>query len=168
MICECFVMSVCLHAVSFAALCVYICIMHLTYTHVICKLVCIFRICLDRSKAPAVICCKFQVTSCMLFCNFEPSCVDGRVTGVASVQLTGSQADLVAAASSGNLQALNSMSTGNLAGLSGNASMSQSQVSTLLLDSAHDTILHAVHDQDMAAFIPFHVSPCTMPCKAAS
>lgn len=55
------------------------------------------------------------------------------IMGVASVQLTGSQADLVAAASSGNLQALNSMSTGNLAGLSSNASMSQSQVLTLLL-----------------------------------
>ena len=47
---------------------------------------------------------------------------------VVSVQLTGSQADLVAAASSGNLQALNSMSTGNLAGLTGDAGMSQSQV----------------------------------------
>ena len=48
--------------------------------------------------------------------------------GSAWLQLTGSQADLVAAASSGNLQALNSMSTGNLAGLSAGAGLTQSQV----------------------------------------
>lgn len=52
---------------------------------------------------------------------------------VCVLQLTGSQADLVAAASSGNLQALNSMSTGNLTGLGSNGSLSQSQVWPRLL-----------------------------------
>ncbi len=52
---------------------------------------------------------------------------------VCVLQLTGSQADLVAAASSGNLQALNSMSTGNLTGLGSNGSLSQSQVWPCLL-----------------------------------
>ncbi|KAL3140281.1 hypothetical protein ABBQ38_004549 [Trebouxia sp. C0009 RCD-2024] len=51
-----------------------------------------------------------------------------------AAQLTGSQADLVAAASSGNLQALNSMSTGNLAGLTGDAGLSQSQSASNLLN----------------------------------
>ncbi|KAA6426657.1 MAG: meiosis protein [Trebouxia sp. A1-2] len=51
-----------------------------------------------------------------------------------AAQLTGSQADLVAAASSGNLQALNSMSTGNLTGLGSNGSLSQSQSANNLLN----------------------------------
>ena len=99
-----------------------------------------------------------------LFANF--SCCSGRKAGclldlhscftsgptmpvalfesdVVSVQLTGSQADLVAAASSGNLQALNSMSTGNLAGLTADPGISQSQVNhnpyVLLL---HSSTLH--------------------------
>lgn len=68
------------------------------------------------------------------------------------VQLTGSQADLVAAASSGNLQALNSMSTGNLAGLTGDAGISQSQVNhtahvslAMLFSTLHRKLGTAVH-----------------------
>lgn len=64
-----------------------------------------------------------------------------------SLQLTGSQADLVAAASSGNLQALNSMSTGNLTGLTANAGLSQSQVCILDIQSfaAHLICCHPCH-----------------------
>ena len=88
--------------------------------------------------------------------------VELRILGVASVQLTGSQADLVAAASSGNLQALNSMSTGNLAGLGGGASMSQSQVFTLRLYSDHDTaVIHTAIAQEVADWPFFPISCIT-------
>ena len=65
------------------------------------------------------------------------------------LQLTGSQADLVAAASSGNLQALNSMSTGNLAGLTANAGLSQSQVCSLC-NPLYQLLLMSSHQMDCA------------------
>lgn len=55
----------------------------------------------------------------------------GDLAALYEAQLNGSSADLFAAASSGNLQALNSMSTGNLANLATSTALPQSQVSNL-------------------------------------
>ena len=54
----------------------------------------------------------------------------GDLAALYEAQLNGSSADLLAAASSGNLQALNSMSTGNLRSLASSNALPQSQVST--------------------------------------
>ena len=57
----------------------------------------------------------------------------GDLAALYEAQLNGSSADLLAAASSGNLQALNSMSTGNLRNLASSNALPQSQVSANLL-----------------------------------
>ena len=55
----------------------------------------------------------------------------GDLAALYEAQLNGSQADLLAAASSGNLQALNSMSTGNLRSLATSNTLPQSQASSI-------------------------------------
>ena len=55
----------------------------------------------------------------------------GDLAALYEAQLNGSQADLLAAASSGNLQALNSMSSGNLRSLATSTALPQSQVCQL-------------------------------------
>lgn len=83
---------------------------------------------------------------------------------VCVLQLTGSQADLVAAASSGNLQALNSMSTGNLTGLGSNGSLSQSQVWPCLLPVC--TTLNVLYRWGPSCCL-FIAVPCVQPCVTA-
>lgn len=88
---------------------------------------------------------------------------------VCVLQLSGSQADLVAAASSGNLQALNSMSTGNLTGLGSNGTLSQSQVWPRLLPvrtTVHASrpclVLNGLHPAAL-----FKATFCVQPCVMA-